>query len=194
MRVYYFPDWVFSALSAQGKNRSDVLCDEVVTSILSLDDVAFVSVMNQRICDILPKSLVETFLRDHGGPDTFWPRCEFNRNTIDGKEKHLPGLWDRIQNIQVNGCPDVWNPGVSNLTCEMMDEDTLVFTNMRPIGTPPPDGMASVSLERKITLLERVMEEIYPFVTFQDLAQTPLMRDWLISKQIEQKPALNAAA
>lgn len=186
MRALYVPDWVFTALKAQGYQRSDVLNPEILKSILSVDDVAFLSLIQDRLDQVLPKSMIETF---HGNSAELSPTsgklaCRW---WPDGNE-WPEGFIDRKVNMRVNGVPENFKTPYSNLSCEMMDEDTIVFYPIKPLGECIlHDGIGVQKLSDKLALLDRVIQEVYSFVTFQDLALTPIMKDYLITGQLVQR-------
>lgn len=189
MRVLYFPDWVFTALKAQGYQRSESLDENVLTSTLSIDDVVFLSCIQSEIRRVVPESIINTFPHQWDSPETaFWPRIAYDD---DHKDARL--------NFQLNGLPEDFTTPLSNLGCEMMDEETLVFYPLIPLSQyeikSPRLGGES---QDKLDLLDRVIQEIYPYLTFQDLSLTPLMRDYLLTSQAcrtgVRRPTLKAAA
>lgn len=181
MRVLYFPDWVFTALKAQGYQRSESLCEEVLASILSIDDVVFLSLIQDNIIQVVPQSVLDTFPAN----GCVWPKAAYDDDHRDSR-----------LNYTVNGLPENFKTPMDNLGCEMMDENTLVFYPLVPIGEYELNPVATG--QHKLDLLDRVIQEIYPYLTYSDLALTPIMRDYLLTAQAcrlgSRNPVLKAAA
>lgn len=185
MRVLYFPDWVFTALKAQGYQRSESLCEEVLASILSIDDVVFLSLIQDNINQVVPQSVLDTFPIDYNKGPLVWPSVVMGEDYRDSR-----------LNYTVNGLPENFKTPMDNLGCEMMDENTLVFYPLVPIGEYELNPVATG--QHKLDLLDRVIQEIYPYLTYSDLALTPIMRDYLLTAQAcrlgSRNPVLKAAA
>ena len=174
MKVLFFPDWVFVSLKAQGYSRTDVIDEKRLLSILSLDDVAFLSLMQDRLNEVIPQSILETFPT---ALPSWWPSTD------------VSGLMDRRIDHHVNGRLKGESIAVpyNNLTCQMMDEKTLVFY---PIHSEYEMRESTQdSKDSKLQLLDRVIQELYGYLTFEDLALTPLMQDFLATSHLLQRRA-----
>lgn len=168
MRIYYIPDWVFSALDAAGYGRKDVLNGKVLTDTLSADDVAFLYVIQLRIDEVVPGCILATFPGDR------------NMLSYDGLLGHLnehEGLSRAINEYISNGLPEDFTTAPSQLDCELFDENTLVFFPTKKLsecaGMKDPD---SIGLR---DLLDKTIKAVYSMVAFTELAVTPLMASYI---------------
>jgi hypothetical protein len=178
MRVFYFPDWVFKALSAQGHQRADVLNEQILVSTLSVDDVAFISYIQRNLQTIVPPSVISSF-----------PGCvpyDFIGDKLTGEDNDA--FYNRRMEYCANGTPEPYYTPYDNLTVDMFDENTIVFSPIKPVaGFLENDAIGADRSNAKLDLLDRVIQQVYPYVSFPDLALTPMLRDYMQEKQQQQR-------
>lgn len=168
MRIFYIPDWVFTALEASGYGRKDVLDGKVLADTLSADDVAFLYVIQLRIDEVVPGSVFATFPSD---------RNLFVAGNLFEHLRDHDGVNRAINEYISNGTPEPFVCPPSKLKVELMDENTLVFSPTCKLSECV--GMKDPSVVGKRDLLDCVIQKVYGMIAFSDLVVTPLMSDYI---------------
>lgn len=198
MKIIYVPKWVSRAFKDANESIKGVLDLSKLMSILSKDDVAFYIYLNLILNEFIPRPVLLTIRgRLSMEEQVICSSGEIDPETFRKSDKLQ--IWDKLAEYMANGPGAVPMPATTNLTVDLLDENTLMFSPLREIEEGDVSGgdVIGVSLlDVKIKLYDRLIQQLSPFVAFPDLMMTPLMNDYLISVRLQRgsvAPALKAA-
>ncbi len=175
MKYVYCPAEIRSALVAAGVDLKKLTSIENLVNIVSLHDVAFYLYVNLTLSDhpeVMPEEVI------HSLPNALFAGKEAadvfltDHRLGDEITKQLSGL---LNEYSLNGnAPAVQVEG-KRLVCDLLDENTILFSH-RPLEA----GEASDNnLESKRDLLDRLIQQLLVFHSFEEVARMPVFRAYL---------------
>lgn len=175
MRLVFLPSAIGAALCAAGVDKKDFVNPLIISSTLSPQDVAFyihanlplpdgeqvkyVAPIPEAIRVSLPNALTITYEE------------QINRAELLTAGKFLT-------EYSLNDNAPVHDFHHMELACELLDEQTLCFTDV------PPGHETSCGTD--LALFECVIQTIEPFFSFEELAKLPLFAAYLKLVQAAQ--------
>lgn len=178
MKIVYIPDYLYPALSASSVGVKELQNIEFLVSILSPEDVAFYLYLNIGKLELaMPEDLAISFTNIVVAKDNLFLAMENSDNPILRQVKYT------LNNFYLNNDVPSLDLESKVLSCDLMDEDTIRFTHVfKDMGT-------SSSSEEVIArrLYDGVIQKLYAFYPFEELAQLPLMVGFLkTSKKLQE--------
>lgn len=170
MKFIYCPAQIRTALSAAGLDLRVLLDLEKIASILSPDDVGIILHVNldatQVLPECIPQSLTNAYVHsDKPGPEVPWERINTNKKEIERI----------INDLCMNKQPSVVTTKDMKVTCDLMDENTLIFSHIKleagEASSDTPEGLK--------TLLDRLIQQLVVHHPFHEVAALPLFKTFL---------------
>lgn len=171
MKILYVPDFMRAALKAAGAEDSVLYSIEKLANTVSPEDVAFYLYVNLDLKTVMPEDIAISLpnaLTGQNDPFATGSDCKRVKEAL------------RILNEYcLNGSAPKLNLSTMELTCDLMDENTIRFTHI------PIDASAASSDSElgKRGLYDRVIQQLYAFIPFEKLAQMPLFAGYLKASQ-----------
>lgn len=174
MKILYVPDYMRAALKAAGAEEKNLYCLEKLLNILSPEDVAFYCHLNLNPSVVIPQAITSSleWALVAEGDNPFPPKD----SSPAAKEFHRLlqefSLGQNVPTLELAG---------KDLTCDLMDENTILFTHI-----PQPSAMGENVSTNLRGLFDRVIQQLYAFMPFEELCKLPLFAGFLETSQTQQ--------
>lgn len=177
MKILYVPDWMMAALESAGAPVSDLYSVEKLLNTLSPGDVAFYIQCQYHLSDIIPAPIADSFTLPSSIVDEF--ECS-DPNLVES----FKAFQSKLESMKAHkDVPHIETDG-KQLSCDLMDENTIRFTHI-PLGISDP---SDETLQGEAGLYDRVIRQLYSFVSFHELASLPVFAGYLSCTQKGLQP------
>jgi hypothetical protein len=172
MKILYVPHWLTTTLRGKpGVSQKTYTDIPKLLSIVSEEDVGFYIYLNMNLTKLIPPGIHGTF--ENYGSEL---ADQLFRLGSD-KSQEVMRNWDQYS-VDANARPVENKDHV--LTCDLGDEKTIVFTHV----PPTHETLATVGYDPLLWLYDRVIRQYHPFVSIEELAETPLFLEYLRTRAL----------
>ena len=177
MKILYVPGHIQSALEAAAGDVKDLFSPEALANIASPEDVAFYCYVNLRLDKVIPEEIAHSLpMGLYQTPDGAPPAWFGNHSAGEGRMKEVNRI---VNEYCINDNAPQLNLDGMKLTCDLLDQDTIRFTHVELA----PGEVNENSVGGLHQLYDRVIQQLYSFFSFEDLAKLKLFAGYLKATQ-----------
>lgn len=174
MKIVLVPEWLEKAVESRGADKTDLLDIEKLSSIVSLDDVAFYLELNEQLSRWIPNAICQTFSTGRRAVNyEYFEGTDMGGKVHDLRMGHAVTFRSTTRHTQelFGQLSDQFSPVEVSFVPVSLTYDTIALRPIRVGQTEKPHA----------ALVDDLLYKLNDRLPFEALAQKPLFSHYLTS-------------